>query len=292
LMATAAVADIGDIVCEYWDGTSWSDVHTMSTESGGAYLPYAGALFVRTGSEQIRYDNGLVTDGWSKNDPIVPATGTDRYWVRYRLTTGITTAPIFQQFKLHTNRYEINADGFSEYFGSARPRASLGWSVADIRPAASAISNADIWYSDNLDVGMEENNMTSGDRVSFHDAMPADMDTSTPVKFRVAFHASSTGTYNYTIRWTFANPNSTVYLSNVAPATHPNEKSIVGSVSATAGEIIWIEEDIEYSGAIGRRDGGFGDILVVGLEANTIPGNMVLMVVDGKYTKWNEGEHV
>jgi len=119
------------------------------------------------------------------------------------------------------------------------------------------------------------------------------MDTSTPVKFRLAFRAASTGTYNYTIRWTYAEPDSLIYTGAAgAPATHPNEQSIAGSVSATADEITWLEEDISYAGAISNRDTGFGDILVAGLEADTIPGNLQVMVIDGKYTKWCEGEHI
>jgi hypothetical protein len=288
---TAAVANVGDIIAEYWNGSSWATVDTMSTDSGGNYLPHANNLFTRTGSEQIRYDVALSEDNWTKNDP--PSTGTNRFWIRFRIATAITTAPVFEQFKLHPSRFEINSDGFPEYFGDSRPLASLPWSAADVKPAGTTVGNQDIWYSDNLDVGMDENDMTSGDRVTFHAAMPADMDTSSPVKFRVGFRAAATGTYNYTVRYTWATPNSTVYLTAAAaPATHPNEQSVTSSVSATSGELTWLQEDLYYRGAIGHRDGGFSDVLVVGLEADTIPGNLTVMIVDGKYTKWCEGEHL
>ena len=36
--------------------------------------------------------------------------------MRYRIVEALTTSPVFEQFKIHSNRTEINADGFMEYF--------------------------------------------------------------------------------------------------------------------------------------------------------------------------------
>ena len=42
-VTTAAVG--GEIVAEYWNGSSWIEFNTMSTISGGQYLPKGKALF-------------------------------------------------------------------------------------------------------------------------------------------------------------------------------------------------------------------------------------------------------
>ena len=122
---TALVPGAGEVVAEYWDGTvgggSWVEFRTFSAGSNSPYTPYANALFVRANSsEQIRFDDLCDTTrfDWAKNDP--PTTGTSRFWIRFRVKTGVTTVPVFEQFKVHSNRTEINADGVVEHMGAAR----------------------------------------------------------------------------------------------------------------------------------------------------------------------------
>ena len=51
--------------------------------------------------------------------------GSDLFWSRVRVTTSPTTAPVFEQTKLHTSRFEANSDGTVELFGTARYRDTL-----------------------------------------------------------------------------------------------------------------------------------------------------------------------
>jgi hypothetical protein len=110
---TAAVPGSGEIVAEYWDGSDWTEFNLMVTDSGSPYQTKANAIFEQTGSTQVRYDWRLRTSAynWTKNDPM--SEGTNRYWMRYRInTSALTTLPIIEQLKVHSNRTEINDDGY------------------------------------------------------------------------------------------------------------------------------------------------------------------------------------
>ncbi len=76
----------------------------MVTESSGLYHPSAKDYFQEIGSFQLRLDTALSRDtsGWTVTNPM--SYTTSLYWVRYRITDTITTAPIFEQWKYHTNR--------------------------------------------------------------------------------------------------------------------------------------------------------------------------------------------
>jgi len=281
----------GMVVYEYYttNGT-WETMQYMVTDSGGSYYPHARQVFSTNGSFQMRYEIDIA-DEWALSD--MPGLGESNYWSRARIVTPIISSMQVEQLKFHTSRTEINSDGFVEYFGKGRPRGSLGWNAADIQPAVSVIANGDIFYSTNIAVGMKENRMNTGDQVAFHAAMPADMDTSSHVEFKLAVFPSTTEIMTNVIRYTYATPGSAVYNNSAAaPVEHPNERVITNVVSMTANAIAWIEADLEFPDAISRREGGFGDILVVGFESTTLSGNISVMVINGKYLKWCEGDHV
>lgn len=297
LIETAAVLDGGDIVFEYWNGSSWARMNWMTTEGSAPYYPLAEHRFVDTGSFQVRF-NQRISD-WTKNNPITALSG-DRFWIRLRIDVDITTAPVFQQFKLHANRMEVNSDGWPEYFGKARPLGKLDWSVRGFQPAGTNLSDFDNYYSDTLDIGMDENGFdATGDRSGFNTTAPDDMDTSTPVELKFAIRVVDAGTLNYTIRWTWAeptsvNPTSKLYPNAAqAPATHINQQSISGSIVANAvNDIIWITEYLDFSGALPRRQGSDPDLLVCTIEKDSADVDFAAIDCKASYLKWGEGGHI
>jgi hypothetical protein len=94
----------------------------MSTKSTSPYTTYANETFAYGVSlpSPISYQYRF---GRNDNWATTTVNGILGYWVRARLTTvsNITQIPSIIQIKLHTNRTEINADGFTEFFGRARP---------------------------------------------------------------------------------------------------------------------------------------------------------------------------
>jgi hypothetical protein len=299
---TAAVKNGGSIIIEYWNGAAWIEVNGMEVDSSGGYYPHANNYFQATGSHHIRYNSGLAIDGWTKNDPITPALGTDYFWTRFRIVTTITTAPIFEQFKLHTSRFETNSDGWIEYFGKARPIGVLPWDLGLAEAANSSPGNQDIFLSDNLGVGRVENLFTNAatDRIGFNSYLPLDLDTSSPVsvRFSVITDDASEGNLDWVIRWGYSNDTLNVYPTTAtAPTVGVNEQSIASSLPAPL--VAYIQKTYEFSldisTMVSRREGGFGDILWVSIErtsGDTHDGEVAMINFQAFYTKWCEGGHI
>jgi hypothetical protein len=105
---------------EIWDGTNWVEIGAMSTNSGD-FSRYGSNHFLRSStSEHIRY--GIDADTTWATKTINSQT---LYWSRVRITTGLTTAPVFEQFKLHSSRFEANSDGTNTFHGLSRFRKTL-----------------------------------------------------------------------------------------------------------------------------------------------------------------------
>ena len=110
---TSSLVDPGSgvIVREYWNSGVWKPFVTLVTESGTPYTQRADNIGSVTGSEQIRFSGHT---GQTKK--IIE--GHEKYWIRFRVSVPITSTGNVDQVKLHTNRFEINSDGFTEYFGA------------------------------------------------------------------------------------------------------------------------------------------------------------------------------
>ena len=298
---TAGVMGVGSIVCEYWAGLSWVDVNVMEAQSGGQYYPYANQIFQHTGSHQIRIDSELHNDSWTKNDPM--SLGDDYYWIRYRIVTGITTAPVFEQFKVHSNRFEVNGDGWPEFFGKSRPIGRLPWALGLLEAAASSPGNQDLFISDNIDVGRVENKFANGavDRIGFSSYLPLDLDTSSPIKllFSIITDDTSAGDIDWVIRWGFTADGFSVYRSQIAaPTTGVNEQSLAESEAAPAAADTQLTYEflLDVSNMVSRKDAGFGDVLWATIErvgnVDTHSGDVSMIAIAGFYTKWCEGGHI
>jgi len=304
-ITTAVTLGGGEIVAEYYNG-SWTEFNHMSTESGGDYIPYAEQIFERTGSEQIRFANDILSD-WTKNDPIT--SGTDRYWIRFRVATSITTAPVFEQFKLHTSRFEVNDDGYTEWFGIGRPIGRLPWDYGLTEAAAQSPADQDVYVSDNVFVGRRENNFLSNatDQQGFNSFLPFDADTSIPVVLQAALFSPDTDASNdirFAIRWGYTSDGDTLYGSTAsAPSSGPNEQetefiyTMPGGASNANQVTGSIELDI--SDMVSKRTGGSaGDILWVSFErqashpSDTFGGDIAIVNIAAYYTRWTSGGHL
>jgi len=183
---TAAVLGVGSIATEYWNGAAWTAFNVMAADADSPYDAYANVLFTRANaSEQLRFDD--IRTNWTKNDP--PATGTNRYWVRFRIATAVTTVPVFEQFKVHSNRTEINADGFVEYMGLARTRRKLpAVHIGNKQPLVGASpANEDVDFGSVINFSVSDNEFANGTTDGFGQmvAVPEGLDTSLPLEFTV-----------------------------------------------------------------------------------------------------------
>jgi hypothetical protein len=228
--------------------------------------------------------------------------GVEYYWVRFRINSTVTTSPVIDQIKIHSNRTEINSDGWIEYFGKARPIDTLPWDAGLLEAAAASPSNQDLFLSDNLDVGRVENLFANGatDRIGFLSPLPLSIDTSSPIKFSwsVKTDDATAGDIDWVIRWGYVTDGGAIYSSQAAaPTTGPNEQSISISEAAptTANTLMWYTVDLDISTMVSRREGGFGDTIFVSLQrtsGDTHAGDVGLVAISANYVKWCEGGHV
>lgn len=294
-------------VFEYWNGSTWTEVNSMTTNSNGDYSSYARQIFSKSGSFHVRFDSRLNSGGanmfnWMKSDPM--GLGINLYWVRLRIAQAVTTTPIIEQIKLHTNRFEINSDGYLEYFGLGRPINTLPWHLGLAQPANNSPSNSDLYVGKNVAIGAIENLFVDGtiDRTGYNTALPLSLDTSSPIIFRWASRTTnnSAGNIEWIIRWTWSNEGDSVYKSaSTSPsiAQHEQEQILVVPAPTISNTQIWYVALLEIPDMISNEI-STPDILWVTLQRtgnsvnDTHSGNVANIAISGEYLVWNTGGHI
>ncbi len=256
----------GSIVGEYYNGASWVEFAHMTMESGGDYHRRANDLFiVEAGSYQVRYNPFISEDWTATDDPSVDAN--DRYWVRYRIATTPDTLPVFEQWKLHSNRSEINADGYAEEMGDARAYITIPVPWSTFKDAGGNLSNQDLWFTTNTRAGMANNEYTTnGHTVGTITSLPNWADTSAPMRVRVAF--IPTDSVSYTIK-AFASrklSGETVYTGD--PTSTTGEITASETRALTADVVEWFEFELDLSGYGSQSTGQFPDLICINVEVD------------------------
>lgn len=286
-LSTAQIG--GTIVGEYYNGSAWVEFSHMTSESGGTYYRKADELFlVDAGGYQIRFDPGMASD-WAKSDnPSVDVN--DRYWIRFRITSSPSTLPIFEQFKLHSNRHEINNDGFGEDMGKARAYRTLPISWNTFHDVGTAVGNQDLWLSTNCKAGFENNAMSQGDSVGSVTSLPSWVDTSGHLRLQISGIPVTTGNYTLTAYINSSNTGDTVSTSD--PTSTTGETSVSLLVACTAGQQAWWTFNLDI------HDKGVEALLSdpesiwINIEATTTAGVLYGLQFDLQFLSWRRGSHI
>lgn len=301
-VATAAVLGGGSFTIQYYNSNvGWIDANYMETQSDRRFYQYAKDIFTHTGSHHIRgpIELGLETDPnltWDVNDP--PSVGTDRNWIRMRVASTVTTAPIFEQFKLHPNRFEVNGDGWIEYFGNARPKGELQVILGAGRELEGNMVNQNIYIDQNLGVGLTDNQFSSTTQYfGGNTFLPDDLDTSSVVRLGVAVRGNGAATNTMALTYGLATEGTIGYTSNPALGPIPSRQTVSDSVTFTGtGEIQIFQFDLDLSDYRARKDPAdgttIGDSLVLTLNPTTLNTSMQMILIRAIYYKWSEGGHI
>lgn len=305
-LTTSATLSTGDIVFEYWDGSAWTEFNHMITEAGDTYLPFANDKFeVGTTDYQIRFDPRIIDD-WALSDPV--GLGSTHYWCRLRISNTIITSPVFDQIKIHTNRFEANADGFNEFFGTAREVRKFPINYGNLAAAGSSPANVDIFLSDTLFAGRNENDFQDGvtDRSGLAQTLPFDLDTSSPLKVHVTFMTESdtTGDIEFSVKWNTLSVGGDIYdATAAAPTTSPGEQEIVRNITIPVNSSdTKLSEffELDIPEAIAQKFVGGqvvqGDTLFITLTrtggTDSFGGDMRIIDLAIYYTAWRGGGHL
>ena len=200
----ASVTDIRSFAVEIWNGSAWEEVGVMATHSS-AFYSYGNVLFLRSNnSEHLRY--GITNDNtWVKKT----INGDNLYWSRIRITTALVSAPVFQQFKLHSSRFEINSDGTNTFHGHSRFRVTLSQSgnVFGESGGVNAVNfTVGSGTTDQFSWTHAFKNVLlggSGDAIYTQFQIPFGTDTSLPMGIRVVYRVSNSVVGTGTVRLGF-----------------------------------------------------------------------------------------
>lgn len=222
---------LGDIVFEYWNGSSWVEFNHMIVTSNIPFRSTANEKFTSTGNKQVYFDSRL-EQNWITNDPV--SLGINLYWIRIRIDgVALTTRPIFEQFKIHTNRMEIDSNGFQLMYGTGRIKEKFPISLGGLLPNVGRSPNSqDFYLSDNLGIAGEGNSFPTNQSRSklFTQFVPFELDTSSPVDLTISYYGDSSlaGTVQWEVIWATSNVNEGVYSSTaLTPSVAENERSVV-----------------------------------------------------------------
>jgi hypothetical protein len=285
---TAAVLGTGNIVAEFWNGTSWEEFNGNTVQSNTPFLKFAKNYFNQIGGYHIKY-NPYIRDTWTVNDPM--ALGTSYYWMRFRITSDITTAPVIQQVKVHTDRTEINSDGTIEYHMDGRTYKKL---VVDaIKPIEGSMQSANVYVDENVGVGFADNRFTStGDLLGVSFELPEDCDTSAPLIFVWKGKFATSGNVDFTVRSKVVKPGDS--YTNSEPAASGEVVTVTtGSIPVTLNTRTDFRVDLDISNAIPSRENGFGDEIWITIQYPTRGGgNFDYTKLSANYLSDFNGRHI
>jgi hypothetical protein len=283
---TAAVLGAGNIIAEYWNG-AWTELNCSTQLSGGSYWKYAKEYFNRTGEYHIKFDPDIITD-WTPNDPVT--LGTNYYWVRFRISSNITTAPVFEQNKISPNRSEKNPDGTDEYHGMGRTIKKVTLDASG--PIEGNMQNSDTYVDENIGVSFTANRYTAvADIRGYSFELPEDCDTSGKLILVWKGRHAATGNAQFTVRLKVVKPGDSYTATE--PAASGDAITVLTPITAVTQDIRQdYRVDIDISDAIPARENGFGDEIWVTIQNTTRSGNFDIVKVSANYLSDFNGRHL
>lgn len=291
------IGDTANTVSEYWNGSAWTPFLFMTIKRDAPYYSRADTFWEQNETQQTRYGKMV---GWASTT-VNSITG---FWIRIRVVSTLTgPLPVLNQIKLHTSRTELKEDGYVQYYGEARNTTTLPWDLGLLEASNASPLNQDLYISDNLNLGRQENRFANGatDRIGFSTFLPTEIDTSFGIKLHWAFITDSAlgGSVQWIVRWGWTGDGDNVYTSTaLAPTTGPNEQSSTISSPITLATP-YIQKSavlyIDIPSVNAYPEGREPDILWITLERNggadTHLGDISVIQFAGQYVRWTEGGH-
>jgi hypothetical protein len=195
---TAGTVEPASVIAEYLANNSptWAQSLYMATDAEFPYDQKGNVLASCSScSEQWRFtfDPDNVPPTWDIVTLNINGTDYTGRFARFCTVAPITLDPIVEQIKLHTNRWECNADGNTEYFGRARYPRDLRitkYTNADKNPA-----NENISVGAGVTLVATDNEFTSGanDGNIYTFTIPIGLDTSIPIFVEKRFYPMGAG---------------------------------------------------------------------------------------------------
>jgi len=162
-VATAGSVEPTGVQGEFLPGESeaWLAASFMVSQADWPYEQRANNIATEIGSEQWHFGFNPLVDRntWEKATLNINGTDYTKYWARFRVVSDIVTDPVIEQLKLHTDRFEINADGSTEYYGlGVYPKTLLAGIGHLIENSGITPSNQSVTYDTGAVTAAYKNN--------------------------------------------------------------------------------------------------------------------------------------
>lgn len=202
-MDTLGTVEPDNVAIEYLRDTSnWIEAPFMVTDSKFP-LTQKGQRIASCGSCSEQWRIGFNPDElptvWEKVTLNINGIDYTKYWGRFIIKSDITSDPQVEQMKLHTNRWECNEDGTTEYFGRARfPRTLIAGMQNVTANKSLDPKETEVFYSSNVSAKYRENKFEFDKNNGFLLVQNIEdgMDTSIPLELSVSWYVEGTGTGN------------------------------------------------------------------------------------------------
>ncbi len=291
------------IAWEYFNGVSWVELPLMSTASNSPYQAYANNTFSVDNpivgvdlSYQYRFGN--ITSSWATTT----VNSVLAYWVRARVIDAsiISTVPIIQQIKLHTNRTEINKDGFMEYFGEGRTRKKISIDTRSMTLTGVGNPNnqnliAAIDGADEVRLNIRDNVFTSGADLGLGHlfVLPTNIDTSFTMRMTVYFiqTAAGAGDVAFKVNYVLTDDNSIIDPSGTPNTQLKTTDIVLTTVTGTAGQQQRGVLELDVSNYIAGQNVFWFNFFRFGSDVgDTYASNINVIVFEIDYVIWNNGK--
>lgn len=308
-MSSTAITsgEYDNIVLEYYDGTSWTAITCMWSEADAPYYTHSEHHFDHADiSFQVRFNCAMI---WNTKYTL---NSTSKYWCRFRVTSALTTIPTLDQIKIHSNRIEINKDGYMEYFGDARPIVAMPWDITNFYDSPSMLGwsnagNQDLYISDGIGISAQRNQFgtTTEQAITYAGFVPCNMDTSCGMRCVIAFMCpdGNAGNIRWQVRWGFSDGDTWKVYTNTtdAPSTAPKEFSAAAVIAATgtANKVGYMTMTLDVHDLSSNPDRSYDTPTIGWMTLSRTPahaddtyGSSVYLInMKSSYIQWAAGSH-
>lgn len=245
---TTATSQSSNLVIEYWNGTVWTAINSMSMLATKPFYTYANALFGRTQSERVYI--GL-TNGWVQNT----LNGLTYYWFRVRITSDLSTNIVGEAMVRVIPALEVDAAGYIHQSG-------LVTSSLPIALRGTAIPLANVFPGD-FPVAALNYVKASNGNANICTGVLRGIDTSKPIKLNLSWFSPSAGNLKLSISSMPVVIGQT--MSTSAQSTPPTENTTTVVVTNTPGTYMFTSVSIPINNMILKNANGSTDILAIGV---------------------------
>lgn len=175
--------------------STWVEIEVMAVSEVDQFR-YANNVFLRASSEETIRAGIDTTTSWAETT----ISGTTGYWMRARIASTLTTAPVFERMRLIPSHIGTNARGQIAAKGLAHWRSTLfgagnmwgeGGGAADyqVTVGSGVAADGETWNHKNKKGRIN----TSNDFLNFNLVIPGGICTAFPLKFRLLMSSEGAG---------------------------------------------------------------------------------------------------